>query len=234
MLELINVKKNYRKQEALQESSVSIQPGEIVGVLGKNGCGKSTLLKAILNLIDFEGSILWDKKPVHKQYEKVAYISDELSLIPYHTPSQYSNFLKPYYPTFDEADFIAFCDRFQVPLDQKIETLSRGQQLKVELAAGYAQHAKLYVLDEPFTNLDTDSKELAVKMLLEILQGDEIVLLATHELALVETVFDRILYLQNGWIIDDVSMDSIYAQEKSLNEYLHEQGSCFDNIVSVI
>ncbi len=234
MLELINVKKNYRKQEALQEICVSIQPGEIVGVLGKNGCGKSTLLKAILNLIDYEGSILWNKEPIRKQYERVAYISDELSLIPYHTPSQYSKFLKLYYPAFDEADFIAFCDRFQVPLDQKIETLSRGQQLKVELAAGYAQHAKLYVLDEPFTNLDTDSKELAVKMLLEILQGDEIVLLATHELALVETVFDRILYLQNGRIIDDVSMDSIYAQGKSLNEYLHEQGSCFDNIVSVI
>lgn len=219
MLKIKDLSVSYKKKEAVMITEAVFKPGEITGILGLNGSGKTTMLKAILNLVAFSGSINLDEWNIDKQYDRVAYISEEYSFIPYYTPYKYGHYLKDYYPSFDFERYQNICDKFDIDMNKKIEKMSRGQQLKVEIAAGYSQHAKLIIMDEPFTNLDIISKEKAVKMLINILEGDEIVLLATHDLDEVENVLDRCVILNNGILADDFYVEKLHEKGESLRDY---------------
>ena len=199
-----------------------MKAGEIVGILGLNGAGKTTLIKAILNLIQHEGSADLDEWEVAKHYEKVAYISEEYSFIPYFTPYQYGCYLLDYYPSFDFNTYQQRCSLFDLEMDKKIERMSRGQQLKVEIAAGLSQRAQLIIMDEPFTNLDVVSKGIAVQMLINSLEGNEIVLVATHDLDEIENVLDRCLILDKGVIKDDFYVEELHAKGASLRDYFYD------------
>lgn len=162
-----------------------------------------------------------DEWEVAKHYEKVAYISEEYSFIPYFTPYQYDRYLLDYYPQFDFDTYLQRCRLFDVEMNQKIERLSRGQQLKVEIAAGLSQSAELILMDEPFTNLDVVSKGIAVQMLINSLQGNEIVLVATHDLDEIENVLDRCLILDKGVIADDFYVEELHAKGEALRDYFY-------------
>lgn len=222
MLKLSELKVKRRSAVLLSCDQVIMKAGEIVGILGLNGAGKTTLIKAILNLIQHEGSADLDEWEVAKHYEKVAYISEEYSFIPYFTPYQYGHYLLDYYPQFDFDTYQQRCRLFDVEMNQKIERLSRGQQLKVEIAAGLSQSAELILMDEPFTNLDVVSKGIAVQMLINSLQGNEIVLVATHDLDEIENVLDRCLILDKGVIADDFYVEELHAKGASLRDYFYD------------
>ena len=162
-----------------------------------------------------------DEWEVAKHYEKIAYISEEYSFIPYFTPYQYGCYLLDYYPLFDFDTYQQHCRLFDVEMNQKIERLSRGQQLKVEIAAGLSQSAELILMDEPFTNLDVVSKGIAVQMLINSLQGNEIVLVATHDLDEIENVLDRCLILDKGVIPDDFYVEELHAKGEALRDYFY-------------
>lgn len=219
MLKIKDLRVSYKRKDAVMITEAVFKPSEITGILGLNGAGKTTMLKAILNLVAYSGSIDLDEWNIDKQYDKVAFISEEGSFIPYFTPYKYGHYLMDYYPAFDFERYQKICDSFDVDMDKKIEQMSRGQQLKVEIAAGYAQHAKLIVMDEPFSNLDIISKEKAVKMLINILEGDEIILLATHDLDEVENVLDRCVILDKGLIVDDFHVEELHEKGKTLRDY---------------
>ena len=221
MLKLNELKVKRRSAVLLSCDQVIMKAGEIVGILGLNGAGKTTLIKAILNLIQHEGSADLDEWEVAKHYEKIAYISEEYSFIPYFTPYQYGRYLLDYYPQFDFDTYQQRCRLFDVEMNQKIERLSRGQQLKVEIAAGLSQSAELILMDEPFTNLDVVSKGIAVQMLINSLQGNEIVLVATHDLDEIENVLDRCLILDKGVIADDFYVEELHAKGEALRDYFY-------------
>lgn len=222
MLKLSELKVKRRSAVLLSCDQVTMKAGEIVGILGLNGAGKTTLIKAILNLIQHEGSADLDEWEVAKHYDKVAYISEEYSFIPYFTPYQYGCYLLDYYPCFDFKTYQQRCSLFDLEMDKKIERMSRGQQLKVEIAAGLSLNAELIVMDEPFTNLDIVSKGIAVQMLINSLQGNEIVLVATHDLDEIENVLDRCLILDKGVIKDDFYVEELHAKGASLRYYFYD------------
>lgn len=222
MLKIKDFRVSYRRKDAVMITEAVFKPGEITGILGLNGAGKTTLLKAILNMIAYSGSVDLDEWNIDKQYDKVAFISEECSFIPYFTPYKYGCYLMDYYPAFDYERYQNICENFDIDMDKKLERMSRGQQLKVEIAAGYAQHAKLIIMDEPFANLDIISKEKAVKMLINILEGDEVVLLATHDLDEVENVLDRCVILSKGVIVDDFYVEELHEKRVTLRDYFKE------------
>lgn len=219
MLKIKDLRVSYKKKEAVMITEAFFKSGEITGILGLNGAGKTTMLKAILNLVAYSGSVDLDEWNIDKQYDKVAYISEEYSFIPYYTPYKYGHYMMDYYPNFDFERYEKICEKFDINMNKKLERMSRGEQLKVEIAAGYSQHAKLIIMDEPFTNLDILSKEKAVKMLINILEGDEIVLLATHDLDEVENVLDRCVILDKGVIADDFYVEALHEKGETLRDY---------------
>lgn len=221
MLKLENVSKLYAPSQGLFNTSISFKKGEITGILGRNGSGKSTLLKSILNLIPIDsGIITYDDLPIEEQLEKIPYITEEGSYFPYMSAKAYGKFLSSYYPSFSNSQYMQLLERFEVPINNAIRNLSKGQQLKVEISAGFAMNAKLIILDEPFTTLDIYAKEDTIKLLIEQAKDDVMILITTHNIEEIETVIDRCVVLDKGKIVEDIMMDDLNEDGKDLKTLL--------------
>ena len=221
MLKLENVSKLYAPSQGLFNTSISFKKGEITGILGRNGSGKSTLLKSILNLIPIDsGIITYDDLPIEEQLEKIAYITEEGSYFPYMSAKAYGKFLSSYYPSFSNSQYMQLLERFEVPINNAIRNLSKGQQLKVEISAGFAMNAKLIILDEPFTTLDIYAKEDTIKLLIEQAKDDVMILITTHNIEEIETVIDRCVVLDKEKIVEDIMMDDLNEDGKDLKTLL--------------
>lgn len=221
MLKLEQVSKLYRNNHGLQKTSITFQEGQITGILGRNGSGKTTLLKAILNLVPIDsGVVSYNGKSVEEQYAQIAFISEDGSFFPYMSAEEYGNFLAMYYPSFSKDDYQKLLEQFEVDTTTHIRNLSKGQQLKVEISAGFATNAKLIILDEPFTTLDIYAKEDTVRLLIEQLKDDVIILISTHNIEEIENVIDRCIVLDNGSIKEDVFIDDLNKEGKDLRALL--------------
>lgn len=221
MLKLENVSKLYVPSQGLNNTSISFKEGEITGILGRNGSGKSTLLKSILNLIPIDSGIIkYNYLPIEEQLEKIAYITEEGSYFPYMSAKAYGKFLSSYYPSFSINQYMQLLEKFEVPINNTIRNLSKGQQLKVEISAGFAMNAKLIILDEPFTTLDIYAKEDTIRLLIEQAKDDVIILITTHNIEEIETVIDRCVVLDKGKIVEDIMMDDLNEDGKDLKTLL--------------
>ncbi len=221
MLKLENVKRLYSNNRGLRNTTIEFHEGEITGILGRNGSGKTTLLKAILNLIPLDdGLITWNDKAVEEQFDKIAFITEDGSYFPYMSPKEYGEFLTLYYPVFSKERYFDFLAQFEVSKTDTIRTLSKGQQLKVEISAGFAMNAKLIILDEPFTTLDVYAKEDTVRQLIEQVKEDVIILISTHNIEEIEAVIDRCIVLDNGIVKEDIMMDELNESGKDLRALL--------------
>lgn len=221
MLILENVKKLYSNNHGLRSTSIQFRESEITGILGRNGSGKTTLLKAILNLLPLdEGWITLHNKPVEEQFEQIAFITEDGSFFPYMSAKEYGEFLTLYYPSFSKKRYFELLDQFEVSIFDTIKSLSKGQQLKVEISAGFAMNAKLIILDEPFTTLDIYAKEDTVRLLIEQVKEDVIILISTHNIEEIETVIDRCVVLDDGMIQEDIMMDELNECGKDLRALL--------------
>ena len=124
MIELKNVEKTYGlKSLGLYNESLTINDGEIVGILGENGSGKTTMLKAIMGLGEIQsGEILIDSKPVAQQYEKMSFITEERSFFPNMTPYEYGCFLADFIPSFNIERYNNLIKFFELEPYKKIKT----------------------------------------------------------------------------------------------------------------
>lgn len=222
MLKIEHVKKDYYFHKGIFDITLDIKKGSIVGILGRNGSGKSTLMRAILNLIKLdEGRILLNDMPVYKQYGRVAYIHEGGSYISYMNPKQYRDFLAMYYTNCDAASYDAMLQQFEIDPTGSIASLSKGQQMKVEIAAGLSMDADLYILDEPFNALDVYAKQDMIKYLLQLFDETKIILISTHNVEEIEQVIDRCIIMEQGKIVEDVIMENIQEQGIDLRTMLH-------------
>ena len=214
MLKLENVKKLYSNNRGLRNTTIDFQEGEITGILGRNGSGKTTLLKGILNLLPLDdGIITWNDKSVEEQFDKVAFITEDGSYFPYMSSKEYGDFLSLYYPAFSKERYFELLDQFEVSKTDTIRTLSKGQQLKVEISAGFAMNAKLIILD-------IYAKEDTVRQLIEQVKEDVIILISTHNIEEIEAVIDRCVVLDDGMIKEDITMDELNESGKDLRALL--------------
>lgn len=223
MLVLDNVSKIYTNDKGIKNLSIQFQEGEITGILGRNGSGKTTMLKSILDLVQIDtGKILWNDKPVYDQYQDVAFISEEGSFMPNMSAKEYGNFLKDYYIYFDQNKYENLLSKFEISDSGKIKEFSKGQQMKTEIAAGFAMNAKLIVLDEPFNGLDVYAKEDTIKLLIEQLHDDTIILISTHNIEEIETIADRCIVIDGGSLVGDTTMDQLHEEGRDLKDLLDQ------------
>lgn len=223
MLEVSRLEKAFSKTKGIFDMTFTLQPGEITALLGRNGSGKTTLINCMLSLLKQDyGVVLLDGKEVSQQLEKVALISANLSSISYMCVDDYGHFLEQYYPAFQFDDYKIILKDLKISSEGKISSLSKGDQMKVELAAGFAMHAKVLLLDEPFTSLDLYAKEDAIKHLLAQVQDDVTILVATHDIDEIEGIADRCFILDEGKLVDDFYLDALHEEGLELKQYLQK------------
>ncbi|TVY03034.1 ATP-binding cassette domain-containing protein [Cohnella terricola] len=224
MIELKYVDKRYPTSNALlYVHGLTIRKGEIVGILGENGSGKTTLLKSIMGIGELQnGEITIEGKSVGEQYERMAFITEEGSFLPHLTPKKYAHFLAEFFPQFDLEYFNELLRRYELPTDRRIRTFSKGQKMKLEISAGLAKRADYFFMDEPFVGKDIFARRESLKLMMSGLKGDETLLITTHLIDEIENVIDRAVILFKGLIRQDLYIDDIREQGKSLADVMQE------------
>ena len=225
MLELSNIKKVYTGGKvAVDNVSLALEPGQIVGLFGENGAGKTTLMKCILKLLRYQGEITLDGEPVTpKNITRLSFATNEYSFFPTLTAWSHREFYEEHFPKFNPKRFDALMEFFELPKTRPVGKLSTGQKNQFEVILAVSQGADYILMDEPFAGNDVFNREDFYKVLLGILESHETILLSTHLLEEVEPIIGRAVLMHKGQIIGDTTMDELEEQGLSLMQYVTQR-----------
>ncbi|WP_311491787.1 ATP-binding cassette domain-containing protein [uncultured Anaerococcus sp.] len=223
MIEIKNLSKNFGDLKALDNVNFEVKKGELFGVIGQNGAGKSTLFRSMMNFYDhFDGEILYEGEKMSKvPLEKIGFLPEERSLSPKKTIREEVKFFARLnqMKNLDEKTLQAYFDRFEIKgsLDDKIKSLSKGNQQKVQLLASLIYKPEFLILDEPFSGLDPYNANLLMGIIKEINNQGTTIIFSSHNMENVEHLCDRLIMLKNGKIVLNGSPDEIRnSYEKDL------------------
>lgn len=211
MIEIKDMSFGYKKK-LFSELNLSLQPGNIYGLLGKNGAGKTTLLKLICGLRFPQGgqcSVLGFQpahRPVHL-LEQICFIAEEIH-VPAISPDLYEKLYAPFYPRFDHEMFVGHLREFELDTTKRLTEMSYGQKKKFMVSFGLASRCRLVLLDEPTNGMDIPSKSQFRRLLARSLGEDQIILISTHQVRDMENLIDPIIVLDGGRIVFQQDMET--------------------------
>ena len=210
------VTKRYGKVCAVDNVSFDIDKGKIMGLIGPNGAGKTTLLKAVLGLTDCEGELsVLGLNPFRQRKElmqNICFIADVAVLPRWIRVSQLLDFVASTHPNFsrDKAEALLATTNVNKRRDSRVRELSKGMVAQLHLAIIAAIDARLLVLDEPTLGLDIIfRKEFYSNLLSDYFDEERTILVTTHQVEEIENILTDIMFINEGRIILDASMDSI-------------------------
>jgi ABC-2 type transport system ATP-binding protein len=195
----------YGREPLFRDLQLSLEPGNIYGLLGKNGAGKTTLLKLIcgLRLPQLGECEILGYAPQHRPaglLEEIYFLPEEFYVPPI-SLQLYLRLYGPFYPHFSARSFEEYRREFQLSATKKLSELSYGQKKKFLLAFGLATGSRLLLLDEPTNGLDIPSKSQFRKLLARAGDEQRIILISTHQVRDMENLIDPIIILDEGSII---------------------------------
>ena len=206
-IEMRGVRKTYRFF-TLDDLSLDLAPGEVMGFVGPNGAGKSTTLRLALGLIAPDaglirvmGHAMPDGQAAAKR--DIGYVSGDMRLLPHATLGWHMDFVKSIYPEWDGGYAATLVKRFNLRLEQNARSLSLGEHVKATLLLALARRPRLLILDEPTTGLDPVARHEVISEFMDVLRDDSrSILFSSHNTADVERISDRITFIDRGRIVD--------------------------------
>lgn len=220
-----NLTKKYGNVLALDGVNITLESGKIVGLLGPNGSGKTTLIKILNGLLTpTEGRVLIDGELPGTETKKiVAYLPDNVYLNTWMTVKQIIDYFKDFYADFREELAYQMLERLDISPGRKLKTLSKGNKEKVCLILTMSRNAKLYVLDEPIAGVDPAARDYVISTIINNYNPDATVLISTHLIADIEQVLDEVVFIQNGRVLLQKTVDAIREENgKSVDELFRE------------
>lgn len=215
MLKVEHLNKSFGSKQVLFDVNFQANDGKIVGLVGKNGSGKTTLFHSILNFVSYQGEILIDGKKFNSQdYNRVGYLPEERSLMPKETIMQQVTFLARLKGMEDSQikkslpDWMKWLS-VKGSVNDKIKTLSKGNQQKVQMIATLIHEPQLIILDEPFSGLDPVNVELMKQMILEQKRRGATIIFSDHDMRNVEELCDDVVMINDGHIVLNGTVNDI-------------------------
>lgn len=232
MLKIVNLSKSYKgAKKAVDNISLEVKGGEIVGFIGHNGAGKTTTIKSIVGILDFtEGEIYIDglsiKKDPIKCKEKIAYIPDNPDLYESLTGIQYLNFIADIFKVSKEEreSLIGkYGDAFEITksFGDLISSYSHGMKQKLAIISALIHKPKLLILDEPFVGLDPKASHTLKEIMKSLCKEGGAIFFSTHVLEVAEKICDKIAIINDGKlvaegetakVIGDGSLEDIFME----------------------
>ena len=207
ILELKNIDKSFGEKEVLKGVSFTAEGGKAFGLLGRNGAGKTTSIRIIMNVFPANGGeILLDGKPIDYHKIGLGYLPEERGLYPKKTVIDqlvYFAELKG----MKHNDAVKSVDFWLERLDvceyrnKKLNTLSKGNQQKIQLITALAHNPEIIILDEPFSGLDPVNAMLLKEVVKEQIAQDKIVLFSSHQMSYIEEFCDTVAILNAGKVV---------------------------------
>ena len=206
MIELKNVCKAFGEIQAVDNISLTIKEGVVMGLLGTNGAGKSTLLRMMAGILRPDhGEIVIDGEPIWnnpKAKAKFFYISDDQYYFPNATPKEFGSFYHTYFPNFDTERFHILLDKIDLPANRKIRTFSKGMKKQLSILIGICAGTPYLFCDETFDGLDPVMRQ-AIKSIFiqEMSERTFTPVIASHNLRELEDISDHIGLLHKGGVL---------------------------------
>ncbi len=218
ILRCTNLSKSYGKVRALDNVTLTLEGGKIIGLLGPNGSGKTTMIKLINGLLTPDSGTITvcGNKPGVKTKAEVAYLPDSIYLNNWMKVRQIVSYFQDFYADFRPYLAYEMLEKLGISPDQRLKSLSKGNKEKVCLILTMSRNAKLYVLDEPIAGVDPAARDYVISTIINNYNPDAAVLISTHLIADIEQVLDEVVFLQNGKVQLQASVDQI-REEKGMS-----------------
>lgn len=206
MIEVRNINKNFDEIKAIDNISATIEDGHVFGLIGTNGAGKSTFMRVLCGVLKADsGEVLIDGEPVYDNPEiksKIFYISDDQYFFKTGTPKDMLKFYMTYYKGFDGKKFMELMKAFDLDVNRKINTFSKGMKKQLSVICGVCAGTKYLLCDETFDGLDPVMRQ-AVKSIFvkEIEERGLTPIIASHNLRELEDICEYVGLLHRGGIL---------------------------------
>ena len=210
--------KRYGAVEALRGVNLTVEPGRIVGLLGPNGSGKTTLIKLANGLLTpSEGEIrVCGLVPGKESHACVSYLPERTAIPTWMSVTQLLDFYQDFYADFRRDAAEEMLAHLNIPPKQRIKQMSKGTREKVQLIMVMSRAAKLYLLDEPIGGVDPATRDYILSTIIGNYNPDAAVVISTHLIADVEKVLDDVVFINQGRIMLQASVDQI-REEKGMS-----------------
>ncbi len=219
IISISHLSKNYGTKTVLNDISLDIFPGQIIGYIGPNGAGKSTTVKILTGIIqDYTGDVMVGgmnlKDNVLEVKRMIGYIPELAELYDLLTPREYLSFIGKLYQLTDdviEERSRKMLDSFGLSanLDQRMDSFSKGMRQKVLITSGLLHNPSIVILDEPLSGLDANAVILVKELMQVLKQEGKTIFYCSHMMDVVEKVSDRIVLIDKGSIIANATIEEL-------------------------
>ncbi len=206
-LEVRDPRKSFGGNEVLHGISFSVESGNALGLLGRNGAGKTTTIRILMNVFKGNGgAVLLDGKPFDPTKHQIGYMPEERGLYPKKTVSEqliYLGMLRGLSAKKAKENMKKWLAKMEVSEyeNRKLETLSKGNQQKVQLAQTLITDPEIIILDEPFSGLDPVNSQILKDVISEQIQQGKLVIFSSHQMSYVEEFCQQIAILNHGDVV---------------------------------
>lgn len=229
ILECRNLSKKYGRVEALTDVTLSVEPGRIVGLLGPNGSGKTTLIKMANGLLaPTGGEILIDGNvPGRESHAIVSYLPERTAIPVWMSAKQLMDYYEDFYADFNRNAAEEMLQHLGIQPKQKIRQMSKGTREKVQLIMVMSRQAQLYLLDEPIGGVDPATRDYILSTIISNYNPEASVIISTHLISDVEKVLDDVIFIHQGRVMLQASVDQIREEKgMSVDELFREVFKC--------
>lgn len=230
LVELVGVTKSYdARNVAVNNVTLTLPKGKIIGLLGPNGSGKTTLIKMLNGLLTpTQGSIKINGHYVGVETKAhVAYLPDRTYLAGNQKITDILDYFSDFYADFSKERATEMLQSLNIDPSCKMKTLSKGTKEKVQLILVMSRQADLYVLDEPIAGVDPAARDYILRTIINNYNPEASVLISTHLIGDIEQVLDEVIFMKYGHLALYTSVDNIREQHgKSVDAYFREVFAC--------
>ena len=232
IVQISGLNKSYGYKQIIKDMNLNLEGGKIIGLLGPNGSGKSTLIKILGGVLKPDsGNVTIDGKQIGIDTKRiVSYLPERTYLSPSMKVREAISMFADFYEDFRTERAEEMLNRLNINLNDTIKSLSKGTREKVQLVLVMSRDALVYLLDEPMGGVDPAAREYILKTILSNYNENACVIISTHLISDVEKVLDQVLFIQNGNVILNSTVDEIRNEKKeSVDALFREVFTCLEN-----
>lgn len=234
ILEIKNLIKKYHTKNVIDNISLNVDSGKIVGLLGPNGSGKTTLIKLLAGLLTAtSGDILIDNKEIGIETKAiVSFLPDRPYFANWMKVHDILAFFADFYRDFSMKKAMEMLKLLNIGVNDRIKTMSKGTKEKLNLVLVMSRAARLYLLDEPIAGVDPAARDYILRTIISNYSEDSSVIITTHHIADVEKILDDVIFLNEGKIELNSAVEDLREERgKSVDEIFRETYICLEGII---
>ena len=225
LAEFRGVSKGFGKKLALDNVTLTIGRGKVIGLLGPNGSGKTTMIKLMNGLIrPTKGELFIDgKTPGVYTKSIVSYLPDRTYFADWMNVKDILSMFDEFYEDFDRSKAEKMCAALNIDKEDRIKTMSKGTREKVQLILVMSRNAQLYLLDEPIAGVDPAARDYILTTIINNYNEEGTVILSTHMISDIERVLDEVVFIKEGKVVRHETVDAIKEKEgKSIDDVFRD------------